>query len=62
MLNKNLLSREISFSNVIPWLLVQDNFIGDCSVNILFPITDQTESEFGISIFLSVVTNPLSIK
>ena len=31
-------------------------------VSLLFPDTDHTEFEFGISIFLSVVINPLSIK
>jgi len=60
--NKNLSSKLISFSKVIPCLLVQDNFIGDFSVRISFPTIDQTVSELGISIFLSVVTNPLSIK
>ena len=55
-------SKVISFSKVIPWSLVQDNLTGDWSVNLLFPRTDQTELEFGISIFLSVVINPLSIK
>ena len=60
--NKYLSSKEISFSKVIPWSLVQDNLIGEFSVNFLFPIIDQMVSDVGISIFLSEVTNPLSIK
>ena len=60
-MNKNLSSNAISFSNVIPWSFVQVNFIGDWLVNLLFPETDQIESAFGISIFLSVVIKPLSI-
>ena len=55
-------SKDISFSNLIPWLFVQTSFIGDWSVNLLLPIDDQTVSEFGISMFLSFVTNPLSTK
>ena len=62
IVNKNWLSREISFKNVIPCLFDHDSFIGVCSVNLLFPSIDHTESELGISIFLSEVTNPLSIK
>jgi hypothetical protein len=54
--------KEISFSKVIPWSLVQDNLIGEFSVNFLFPFIDQIVSDVGISIFLSEVTNPLSIK
>ena len=42
--------------------MTHDNLIGDCSVNLLFPVIDQIELEFGISIFLSLVINPLSIK
>ncbi len=61
-MNKNLSSRDISFSKVIPWSLVHVNITGDWSVNILLPDTDHSELEFGISIFLSVVINPLSIK
>ena len=61
-MNKYLLSKEISFSNVIPWLFFQVNVIGDFSVNLLFPVKDQTASELGISIFLSEVTKPLSTK
>ena len=53
---------DISFSNVIPCLLAQVSFTGDCSVNLLLPSTDQIDSELGISIFLSEVTKPLSIK
>ena len=60
-MNKNLSSNAISFSKVMPWSLVQLSFIGDWSVNFLFPETDQIESAFGISIFLSVVIKPLSI-
>ena len=60
--NRNLLSSEISFSNVIPWLFVHESFIGVCSVNLLLPLRVQTEFELGISIFLSEVTKPLSIK
>ena len=56
------MSNEISFTNVIPWSFDHDSFIGFFSVNLLFPISDHKESEFGISIFLSEVTNPLSIK
>ena len=55
-------SKVISFSKVIPWSLVQDNLTGDWLVSLLFPDTDHIEFEFGISIFLSVVINPLSIK
>ena len=61
-MNKNLSSNEISFSNVKPCLFVQDNLIGDLSVNLLFSFKDQTVSASGISIFLSEVTKPLSIK
>ena len=61
-MNKNFSSKKISFSYVIPWLFVQDNFIGVWSVNLVFPTIDQTVSELGISIFLSEVTKPLSIK
>ena len=61
MVNKNLSSKAISFSKVIPWSFVQLSFIGDWFVNFLFPETDQIESAFGISIFLSVVIKPLSI-
>jgi len=60
--NRNLSSREISFSNVKPWLLVHDNLMGDWSVSLLFPDTDHIVSAVGISIFLSVVIKPLSIK
>ena len=62
MENKYLSSKEISFSKVIPWSLVQVNLIGEFSVNFLFPLIDQIVSDVGISIFLSEVTNPLSIK
>ena len=55
-------SKVISFSKVIPWSLVQDNLTGDWLVSLFFPDTDHTEFEFGISIFLSVVINPLSIR
>ena len=55
-------SKAISFSNVIPWSFVQDIFIGDWSVNLLFPEIFQIEFEFGISTFLSDVIKPLSIK
>ena len=34
----------------------------DASANLLLPSTDHKDSEFGILIFLSDVTNPLSIK
>ena len=61
MVNKNLSSKAISFSKVIPWSFVQLSFIGDWSVNFLFPEIDQIESAFGISIFLSLVIKPLSI-
>ena len=44
----------ISFSKIIPWSFVQDNFIGDWSVSLLFPDIVQIDSEFGILIFLSV--------
>ena len=37
-------------------------FIEDRSVSLLFPFNNQTVSAFGISIFLSEVTKPLSIK
>ena len=57
-----MLSTDISFSKVIPWSFVHANFIGLPSLSWLFPIIDQTESALGMSIFLSVVTNPLSIK
>ena len=60
--NKNLSSIDISFSKVIPWSLDHVNFIGDCAVSLLLPDTDQIEFELGISTFLSVVINPLSIK
>ena len=43
-MNKNISSKEISFSKVIPWSFVQVNFIADWSVNLLFPETDQIES------------------
>ena len=62
IVNKNLSSKAISFTKVIPWLLVQDNLTGDWLVSLLLPNTDHSEFEFGISIFLSVVMNPLSIK
>ena len=61
-MNKNLASKDIFFSKVRPWLLVHDNLIGDWSVNFLFPDIDQIVSAVGISIFLSVVIKPLSIK
>ena len=61
MVNKNLSSKAISFSKVIPWSFVQLIFIGDWSVNLLFPETDQIESAFGTSMFLSAVIKPLSI-
>ena len=60
--NKNLSSKEISFSKVIPWSLVHDNFTGDWSVNLLFPCTDQIVLALGISIFLSLVIKPLSTR
>ena len=62
MENRYLSSKEISFSKVIPWSFDQDNLIGELSVNFLFPLIDQIVSDVGISIFLSEVTNPLSIK
>ena len=62
IVNKYLSSKEISFSKIIPCLLAQDSFIGDWVVNLLLPTIDQIESEFGMSIFLSEVTKPLSIK
>ena len=43
-------------------MLIHDNFIGELLVSLLFPDIDQMEFEFGISMFLSVVINPLSIK
>ena len=46
----------------MPCLLAHDNIIGDLLVNLSLPTTDQIESESGISIFLSYVTKPLSIK
>ena len=61
-MNRYLSSTDISFSYVIPCLFVQDNFIGLLSVNLSLPTIDQTVSELGISIFLSVVTNPLSTR
>ena len=60
--NRNLSSKDISFSKVIPWSFVHDNFTGDWSVNLLLPDTDQTVSVLGISIFLSVVIKPLSTR
>ena len=55
-------SKDISFSKVIPWLLDQDNLTEDFSVNLVFPIKDQVVFESGMLIFLSDVTNPLSIR
>ena len=60
--NKNLSSIDISFSKVIPWSFAHVNLIGDWAVNFLLPATDHREFELGISTFLSVVINPLSIK
>ena len=62
IVNKYLSSNDISFSNLIPWSFVQNNLIGDSLVSLLFSTIDQIESELGISIFLSEVTKPLSIK
>ena len=59
IVNKYLSSRDISFSKVIPWSLFQVNFIGDWAVNLVLPVIDHIESEFGILTFLSVVINPL---
>ena len=36
--------------------------MGELSVRFLFPFNDQIVSELGTSMFLSEVTNPLSIK
>ena len=60
--NKYLSSKEISFSKVIPWLLIQDNFTGELSVNFLFPIIDQIDSELGIITIDSVFTPVKNVK
>ena len=44
-MNKNLLSNEISFSNVIPWLFVHDNLNGDNVYSSKGAIHYITESE-----------------